>query len=955
MSTLIDLLSYGQSYWLDNLSRKKIIGGELKKRVEEQGLRGVTSNPSIFNKAISGSNDYDDLIKGLVAKGSTPHQIYDALTVKDVQDGCDILLPVYNESKGTDGFVSLEVSPHLARDAEETMKEARRLYAAVNRPNCLIKIPGTKEGLVAIEEMLYEGISINVTLLFSIERYAEIARAYVKAISRRVAENKPVDKVISVASFFLSRIDVSVDQLLSHRITAEAEDIAEDRPGILAGKTGIASARLAYQQFKQIFSGTEWEKLAAKGAHVQRPLWASTSSKNPLTSDVKYVEALIGPDTVNTLPDETIAAFADHGRLKKNSIEDGLDEAKGLFAQLKKHDIDIAQVTQQLENEGIQKFIEPYNKLMTSIADKRAKFLGDSAQVQKMSLGNLKDDVTASFAALDELQAGRRLFRRDAYFWKSDPAAIKSINNRLGWLILPDNIDQKVQELNEFSKQVQSEGYQYVVLLGMGGSSLCSEVARDTFGKAKGFLELLVLDDTDPDAIRHLESQIDIQKTIFIAASKSGNTAETLSFFKYFYNLLESKAPGKAGNSFVAITDAGTPLVKIGADYKFRKVFINPGDIGGRYSVLSDFGLVPMALMGVDVRALLNAAKQIESSSDPELPVVSNPAVSLGAVLGIAQRRGRDKVTFLLSSSIKSFGLWVEQLIAESTGKEGRGIIPVQGEQIGAAEVYGNDRVFVYMYLPTDDNEATEKELAVLEAMGHPVVRISLPDKNALGGEYYRWEIATAIAGAVINVNPFDEPNVAEGKKNTNDILGDWIKDGAFKKADPSLITDGVSVYAGEEAKTTVQNTKTLADLLTAFSSLAHEHDYVAILPYLLLTDERMASLQSVRLYLRDKLKVATTLLNGPRYLHSTGQLHKGGPSSGLYIILMGGNKEKLAIPGEPYDFATLHQAQALGDFRSLNNKGRRVIYIDLGSDIDKGLRNLHALVNQVPETAKKA
>jgi transaldolase/glucose-6-phosphate isomerase len=943
MSTLIDLLNYGQSYWLDNLSRKKITGGELKNRVSTQGLRGVTSNPSIFNKAISGSSDYDDEIKALVSKGSTPFQIYDALTIKDVQDGCDILLPVYTESKGADGFVSLEVSPYLARDTEQTMAEARRLYAAVNRPNCLIKIPGTKEGVIAIEEMLYEGISINVTLLFSVERYVEVAKAYVKAIQRRVAENKPVDKVISVASFFLSRIDVSVDQLLSHRITVSPEDIAEHRAGALSGKAGIASARLAYQQFKQIFTGAEWQKLADKGAHVQRPLWASTSSKNPLSSDVKYVETLIGPDTVNTLPDETIAAFADHGQLKANTIEDGLDEAKGLFGELKRHDIDIAQVTQQLENEGIQKFIEPYNKLITSIADKRAKFLGDTAPVQKISFGSLKDDVAAVFSALDELQAGKRLFRRDAYLWKSEPEHIKSINNRLGWLILPDNIEQKVNELTEFSKQVQSEGYKYVVLLGMGGSSLCSEVARDTFGKAKGFLELLVLDDTDPDAIKHLESQIDLEKTLFIAASKSGNTAETLSFFKYFYNLLDAKAKGQAGKSFIAITDAGTPLVKIGEDYKFRKVFINPGDIGGRYSVLSDFGLVPMALMGVDVRALLNAAKQIESSSDPEVPVAANPAVSLGAVLGICQKHGRDKVTFFLSPSIKSFGLWVEQLIAESTGKEGRGLIPVQGEETGTPDVYSNDRVFVYMYLPSDNNEAEDKKVAALEAAGHSVVRISLPDKNALGGEYYRWEIATAIAGVVLNVNPFDEPNVAEGKKNTNDILNDWLQDGSFKKAEPALTAGNVLVYAGTQAAEAAQKSKTLSDLMNSFATLAKQHDYVAILPYLLLNDSRMATLQTIRIHLRNTLKVATTLLNGPRYLHSTGQLHKGGPNSGLYIILIGGNKEKLPIPGEKYDFATLHQAQALGDFRSLDNKQRRVIYIDLGSDIDKGLNELKA------------
>ena len=557
---------------------------------------------------------------------------------------------------------------------------------------------------------------------------------------------------------------------------------------------------------------------------------------------------------------------------------------------------------------------------------------------QTISYGALKDELPQLLTALNESNLAQRLFKRDALLWKSEPEHVKSINNRLGWLILPDGVDAKVEELNAFVKEVQAAGFKYTVLLGMGGSSLCSEVARDTYERREGFLELFVLDDTDPDAIKHLEGQIELDKTLFIAASKSGNTAETLSFYKYFYTLLEANGNKEPGKNFIAITDSGTPLVKIGEDHKFRKVFINPSDIGGRYSVLSDFGTVPMALMGVDIRALLNSAAQVEKESNTDAPVAYNPAVCLGAALGIYQKHGLDKVTFLLSPSIKSFGLWVEQLIAESTGKEGRGLIPIQGEQPGGPEVYGTDRVFVHMYLPTDTDTETPKKVAALEAAGHPVVRISLPDTTALGGEYYRWEVATAIAGAIIQVNPFDEPNVAEGKKNTNEILNDWIKDGFFKKAVPALTESNVAIYTGDVVKEVVQGSKNISSLLNAFTSVEHENDYIAILPYLLLTEERMATLQSVRIYLRNKFKVATTLLNGPRYLHSTGQLHKGGPSSGIYIIIGGGKKEKLAIPGEPYDFATLHQAQVLGDFRSLNEKHRRIIYIDLGDDIDKGL-----------------
>ena len=954
MSTLFDLLNYGQCYWLDNLTRKKITSGELKKRVEEQGLRGITSNPSIFNKAISGSDDYDSQIKELVKAGKKPQEIYDALTIKDVQDACDLLKPVYEQSGGADGFVSLEVSPYLARNTQESCNEARRLFKIVNRPNCFIKIPGTKEGVPAIEQMLYEGININVTLLFSIERYVEVANAYIRAMQRRVDEGKPVDKVISVASFFLSRIDVLTDQLLGHYIIPAGD---KDMPGpaSLTGKTGIASAKLAYQRFKEIFNSSEWKSLEVKGAHAQRPLWASTSNKDPLYNDLRYVETLIGPDTVNTLPDETIAALEDHGKLQKNTIEEGLDEAGQLFSQLEKYDIDIDAVTQQLEYDGIQKFIDAYNKLISAIAAKRMKVLAAENSDQDIKGGKLKSEIEAAYASLDEKQAGQRLFNKDPYLWKSDPEQIKTIRNGLGWLTLPQDFTKKADELIAFVNEVKGEGFKYVVLLGMGGSSLCSEVARETFGTADGYLELLVLDNTDPEAILNIEKRIDIKQSLFIAATKSGTTKETLSFFKYFYEELKKAGKNDPGDNFVAITDEGSPLVATAKEYKFRRVFINPSDVGGRYSVLSDFGLLPMALMGIDIKALLSSALQMEASCDPYVPAAANPGISLGTVLGVSQKNGRDKVTFVLSSSISSFGLWVEQLLAESTGKEGKGLIPVNGEALGDPGRYGNDRVFVHMYLPDDDNAADEQKLKVLEAAGHPVVRIKVTDKIALGGEYYRWEIATAIAGMIIGINAFDQPNVAESKKNTNDLLDEWQAKGVFRKAEPMLKTGDLSFFTGKQTEQlNNKQYRSPEEFIAAFTGLAKAGDYIAFLPYFFMTDSRTRTMESWRQMTGIALKVATTLLNGPRYLHSTGQLHKGGPGNGLYIILAGGEEKELPIPGEKYGFATLHEAQSLGDFRSLSEKGRRVIRIDLGKDIDKGLEQLWQSVNNAKKESAK-
>lgn len=371
MNTLINLLYFGQSYWLDNLTRKKITSGELKKRVTEEGLRGITTNPSIFNNAITNSTDYEEQIYSLVKAGKSPGEIYDALTIKDVQDACDILKPVYDQSGGEDGFVSLEVSPYLAHDTKGTIKNARKLFNLIERPNCLIKIPGTREGIPAVHQMLHEGVNINVTLLFSVEQYAAVVDAYIRAIERRVAEGNPVNSIISVASIFISRIDVLVDPLLKRNIIPSNGKAVAGQAQLLSGKAGIATARLCYQHFKEIFNSGHWKRLEEKGAHVQRLLWASTGNKDPQYSDLRYVEPLIGRNTINTLPDKTIAALSDHGKLKADSIEEELDQAHRFFLRIKEKGIDMGSITQKLESEGIHKFADAYNEALDNLENKR--------------------------------------------------------------------------------------------------------------------------------------------------------------------------------------------------------------------------------------------------------------------------------------------------------------------------------------------------------------------------------------------------------------------------------------------------------------------------------------------------------------------------------------------------------------------------------------------------------
>ena len=370
MNQLNKLHEYGQSYWLDNLTREKIKSGELKRRVEEEGLRGITTNPAIFNKAISDSNDYDEQINQLFNEGKSIKEIYEGLTIKDVQDACDLLSPVYHNSDHVDGFVSIEVSPKLARDSEGTMLEARRLHEKVNRPNCYIKIPGTDEGISAIEQLLYEGININITLLFSIDSYEKVANAYIRALERRESEGKSNELIRSVASFFISRIDTLADEMIKNSIVNNINGMDNNTAEKLLGFAGISSAKIAYQSFKRIFDGELWNRLAAKGAKVQRPLWASTSTKNPSYRDVIYVESLIGENTVNTMPDETIEAFKDHGIAKINTIEKDINLSQEYFAKLDTSGIDINLITSKLVVEGIDKFIVPYENLLKTIENK---------------------------------------------------------------------------------------------------------------------------------------------------------------------------------------------------------------------------------------------------------------------------------------------------------------------------------------------------------------------------------------------------------------------------------------------------------------------------------------------------------------------------------------------------------------------------------------------------------
>ena len=908
-----ELKQIGQSLWLDNIRRQLITSGELA-RLRDEGLTGVTSNPTIFEKAVSGSTDYDEAMVRLVREKATPSEMLWGLMVEDIQAAADVFRPVFEKTKGKDGYVSIEVSPTVAASTRRTIAFAEDLRDRCQRPNVMVKIPATKEGLPAIYDQISKGHNINITLIFAVQRYDEVVEAYLSGLEKLQKKGGDLSKVASVASFFVSRVDTKVDKMLAAKIQQTTDPDQQRALEQLLGKAAIANSKVAYEHFKRLFSGERWERLSKAGARTQRPLWASTSTKDPRYPDTYYVEELIGPDTVDTIPPATLAAFREHGEVRR-SLDENVDIAKRQLKLLADIGVDLDQVTQELEVEGVEAFTKSFESLLEALTKTSKDIKAGKGPRQWHSLGPLKPAVDTQVARLQKEEAPRRLWAKDSTLWSADPAKREEIRDRLGWLNVAEMMLEHASEFRQLAKD--GRAYSDVVLLGMGGSSLCPDVLRNTFGAAKGHPKLHVLDTTDPATILSVRAKITLKKTLFIVASKSGETTETLSHFAYFWDLI------KSGKQFAAITDPGSGLEKLAKDHGFRWIFPNPPDIGGRYSALSYFGLVPGALIGVDVEEMLERAVEMAHSCADSVPVESNPGVWLGAVMGQLALKGRNKLTLIASPKVATFGYWVEQLIAESTGKQGRGIVPVEGERLGRPAVYGKDRLFVYIRM---DADAPNRAVTALEKAGHPVVTLTLRDKLDLGGEFLRWEIATAIAGSILGIDPFDQPNVQESKDNTKKVLATFKSKGKLPSAES---TPASKAKAG----------------LKTMLGMARAGSYFAIMAYTGRTPTSEAAISAIRTAVRDSTHIATTAGYGPRFLHSTGQLHKGGPKTGLFLQVVQQDARDVPIPGQSFSFSILKQAQSLGDLQSLTSRRLPVVRVTLGREPAAGWKALVAAV----------
>lgn len=922
-NALVELQHLGQSPWHDNIHRALLTSGTLEAMVRDGDITGLTSNPTIFEQAIAQHADYDETLAKLVAAGRKADAIVDALIVEDIQAAADVFAPVWQRTKRADGYVSIEVNPALAHDTAGTVREARRLWRAVNRPNLMIKIPATPEGIPAIEETIAGGMNVNVTLIFSLQRYDEVMEAYLRGLTRRLEAGMRVDRIASVASFFVSRVDTIVDKQLDERIggTSGEQRALLER---LRGKAAIAQAKLAYQAFRDKFGGDRFAMLAREDAKPQRPLWASTSTKNPAYPDVYYVEALIGPDTVNTMPPATLAAYKDHGH-PENRLELGMDRARAVLAQLAHAGIGMDAVTAQLEREGVAAFAASYQQLVDVVATRREALriaarsetkLGAAERSMKLALAQLaKDDVTA------------RLWKKDPTLWKPNVAGAQAdIPRRLAWLDAPA-VD--VDDLTAFARDVRAAGVTHALVLGSGVPVLVTEMLRRTLGLAKDAVDVAVLDAIDPTAVTAALQRATPKHTLYVVVSPSGATTDLDPAFRIVWEHARAALKTDAGAHFVAVTAPGTPLERLAGEHAFRRVFLDSSDTPPRFAALSPATLVPAALMGHDLAKLLDRAHRMTVASSAAVPPAHNQGLVLGAILGALARGGRDKLTLVLPDKLASVGDWIEQLVAETTGKEGNGIVPVTGEPLGPPSLYGKDRLVVHLRLGAKQDRA----VAALARAGHPVVTIKLTDGYDLAGELVRWQIAAAIAAHVLDVNAFDQPNVQEAKDDAERLLTEPLPE------PPLVVSPGTPEFAGK---------------LGTHLAAARGRRYVAVTAFVASTPRREKLLREIRVAVRKRFGVATTGGFGARALHATSQLHSGGPPNVIALHVTAEPAADVSIPDLPYTLATLEAALALADQRVLTARRRPVLRVQLGRNVEAGLTALLAALQRPARPAAR-
>ncbi|MCA9932785.1 MAG: bifunctional transaldolase/phosoglucose isomerase [Ardenticatenaceae bacterium] len=907
MTPLQALNASGQSVWLNYLRRAFMESGELGNLLEE-GIGGITSTPVLFAKAISHSRDYDAELLRLLREGMPAPEIHEALVVDDMQRAADCLHPVHEASDGLDGYVSVELNPALAHDAVGTGAAARRLLRAVDRVNAMIEIPATPEGIDALRDLTSDGISVNVTHVFSIAAYEQAAAAYMDGLDEfftthgawRIAPS-------SVVSFSLSRIDRVVDA-----------ELVRLEQGLLLGQAAISLAKVVYGRYQTLFSGPHWEKLARHGARSLRLKWTRTTPRSFDYDPLHYVTALIGPDTVMTFSPVTLNQFRQQG-IVAPTLLDERDKAHNYLQALAGLGIDLEAIAAQLQQESLTDFTRQFQALIRSVMIKQEQLQNEWLRLD-MKLGAQETAVNQNLFTLCRTRAACRMWAHDQTLWQPIPDS-----DQLGWLHLVETMQENLGMLASFVRDVHEAGLHSVVVMGVGGAGLAAKTLGQLCHTTDG-LPLHVLTTTHPHTIRRVSRQIDPTRTLFIVADKAGEIFDTQALFKHFYNLVGNVVGAdRVGWQFVAITDSGSTLHTLANDLRFRRVFLNDPHMVEAYSPLSYFGLVPAALAGVNLSALLDHALAMvcNGSSCNCADTGDNVGLQLGAALVALANAGRDKLTLITSPALAAFAPWWEYLLAVSLGKQGQSLVPIVGEPLGAPAVYGDDRTFVYLHLEGDE---PVPQVAALQAAGHPLLTLHWQDVDEVGGQFFVWQMATAVAAHLLHINPFTQPDVAQTQQRIHDLLTLYQRQGRLPP--------------GKAAPINRQS-------LDIFLNSVQPGDYVAIQAFMPQTAEHDAILQSFRTCLRERY-IATTVAYGPDYLHTTDQLYQGGRRNGHFLQLTQPLPlEDVHIPDEAGEsaatlsFGVLTMAQALADGQALAQNWRHMMRFHLTQGAMEDLRPL--------------
>lgn len=920
VNPFIELQKTGRSIWYDGLTRRLLTSAWLKNAVNEYAVTGAVFNPDVFEKVLSGGAEYDHEIAWLLRRPSaSASSALDSILVEDAILASDALMDVYESGKGKDGYVSIDVSGHLS-DAGAIIRKAKGLMAAINRPNVMLRIPASNAGMRAGETLASGGAAVYLTNIHTVERLKGALTALAKGLRKRPAAPAAGFPRLCVAGFSVNRIEATVDSLIDERAGKEPSEDRKARLLALRGRAGLSCARLAHEAYRGI-SGNGHEPLTL--------IWEGASQTDFMESDVKFIEGLSEKGTICLMPYSLISAFSIRGapRLIPPLSRAGHANVLNEMASLK---FGLRKIGAALENCGLKEAAGLHRDMLKAIESKRPSVSGRDL-VQGFDLGVSAVVVAHTLNSLENMMFAKRLLAKDALLWTRSPDEALRISGLLGWLTLPYSMSGRLRAVASFAEELRQDGYKNVILLGMGGSSLAPLVLSSAFGQIKGFPRLIVLDSTDPQAVSKAGGIASKGKTVFIVSSKSGTTIEPMTLFERFYRLGYSAKGVNAGRDFVAITDPGTYLEGLAKKHGFRRVFTNTAEVGGRFSALSYFGLVPAAIAGIDVSRLQYYAQRMLELMHPARPFEENPALMLGACLGALCKEGRDKLTFFAPKALSMFPLWVEQLVAESTGKDGKGIVPVAGEPLLEAGRYAKDRLFVNIEMNRRSG-APRLMIAGLKKRGHPVLTFGLSDPYELGAEFMRWEAATAVAGAMLGINPFDQPDVELSKRLAMSRLdGASGAGGVAKPAGVKIQGNGFAVFFSEETFKPMKKiwAKGGSAALKAFFSLLKTGDYVALLPYLNPFDRPLhRSFTELRKTLAVVTGAATQFGWGPRYLHSTGQLHKGGPDNGVFVIFACAKGPEVAIPERGFDFLSLELSQAFGDMEALNAKGRRAALI---------------------------